>query len=50
MLYLPSGAMAPERIQGVFVDVMEVEKVVNHIKRTIDPAMLEDIYDNTIVD
>ena len=50
MLYAPSGSMWAERIQWVFVDVHEVESIVNHIKRTIDPAMLEDLYDNTIVD
>jgi len=50
MLYLPSGAMAPERIQGVFVDVNEVENIVHHIKRTIDPAMLEDLYDMSIIE
>ena len=42
--------MAGERIQGVFVDVVEVERVVNHIKRTIDPAMLEDLYDKSIIE
>jgi DNA segregation ATPase FtsK/SpoIIIE, S-DNA-T family len=50
MLYFPTGAMASTRIQGVLVETDEVERVVNHIKRTIDPAMLEDIYDPTIVD
>ena len=50
MLYSPSGSMAPERIQGVFVSTEEVESVVNFIKRTIDPAMLEDIYDVSIVE
>lgn len=50
LLYSPTGSSAPERIQGVYVSVEEVEGVVNHIKRTIDPAMLEDIYDASIVD
>ncbi|MBP9812626.1 hypothetical protein KBC86_04540, partial [Candidatus Gracilibacteria bacterium] len=50
MLYFPTGAMASTRLQGVLVETDEVERVVNHIKRTIDPAMLEEIYDNTIVD
>jgi DNA segregation ATPase FtsK/SpoIIIE, S-DNA-T family len=50
MLYFPTGAMASTRIQWVYVETDEVERVVNHIKRTIDPAMLEDIYDPTIVD
>ncbi len=42
--------MAPERIQGVYVSTEEVESVVAHIKRTIDPEMLEDIYDTSIVE
>lgn len=50
LLYSPTGSSAPERIQGVYVGIDEVEAVVNHIKRTIDPAMLEDIYDASIVD
>lgn len=50
MLYFPTGAMATTRVQWVLVETDEVERVVNHIKRTIDPAMLEDIYDKTIVE
>ena len=50
MLYFPTGAMASTRLQWVLVETDEVERVVNHIKRTIDPAMLEDIYDRSIVD
>ena len=50
MLYYPSGAAEAERVQGVFVDTHEVERVVNHIKRTIDPAMLAKIQDPTIVE
>lgn len=50
MLYFPTGAMATTRLQGVLVETDEVERVVNHIKRTIDPAMLEDIYDASIVE
>lgn len=50
MLYFPTGAMATNRLQGVLVETDEVERVVNHIKRTIDPAMLEDIYDRTITE
>lgn len=50
MLYFPTGAMATTRLQWVLVETDEVERVVNHIKRTIDPAMLEDIYDSSIVD
>ena len=50
MLYFPTGAMTSTRIQWVLIETDEVERVVNHIKRTIDPAMLEDIYDSSIVD
>ncbi len=50
MLYFPTGAMATNRLQWVLVETEEVERVVNHIKRTIDPAMLEDIYDRSIVE
>lgn len=50
MLYSPSGSVDAERMQWVYVETDEVESVVNHIKRTIDPAMLEDIYDKSIVE
>ncbi len=50
MLYSPSGSPAPERIQGVLVTTEETEGVVNHIRRTIDPAMLEELYDASIVE
>ncbi|EKD29893.1 MAG: hypothetical protein ACD_78C00224G0002, partial [uncultured bacterium (gcode 4)] len=50
LLYSPVGSSGPERIQGVYVSTEEVEAVVNHIKRTIDPSMLEDIYDASIVE
>lgn len=50
MLYFPTGAMATNRLQWVLVETDEVERVVAHIKRTIDPAMLEEIYDSSIVD
>ena len=42
--------MSAERVQWVFVDVQEVESIVHHIKRTIDPSMLDDLYDQSIVD
>ena len=34
----------------MYVSTEEVEAVVNHVKRTIDPSMLEDIYDASIVE
>lgn len=49
MLYSPIWS-EPERIQGVYVETDEVEAVINHIKRTIDPNMLEDIYDSSITE
>jgi len=49
MLYYPTWAMSSERVQWVYVDTDEVESVVNEIKRTIDPSMLESIYDSSIV-
>ncbi len=50
MLYFPTGAMSTTRLQWVLVETDEIERVVNHIKRTIDPAMLEEIYDASIVE
>jgi len=47
MLYSPIGS-EPERIQWVFVETDEVESIINHIKRTIDPSMLADLYDDAI--
>ncbi|MBS9783783.1 DNA translocase FtsK [Candidatus Gracilibacteria bacterium] len=48
MLYSPTGSMSPTRVQGMFVDTDEIESVVNHIKRTIDPEMLKEIQDESI--
>jgi S-DNA-T family DNA segregation ATPase FtsK/SpoIIIE len=50
MLYFPTGAMASTRLQWVLVETEEVERVVRHIRLAIDPAMLEEIYDRSIVD
>jgi S-DNA-T family DNA segregation ATPase FtsK/SpoIIIE len=50
MLYYPTGAMEPERIQGVFVETHEIESVVNEIKMTIDPDMLKNMQDSEIAD
>ncbi|EKE30145.1 MAG: cell division FtsK/SpoIIIE [uncultured bacterium (gcode 4)] len=47
MLYSPIWS-EPERIQWVLVETDEVESVINHIKRTIDPRMLEDLYNEEI--
>lgn len=50
MLYSPSGTTDPIRVQGVLAETEEVEAVVNQIKRTIDPRMLEDMYDMEILE
>lgn len=50
MLYFPTGAVAAERVQWVLVETDEVESVVNHAKLTIDPNMVENLYDKTIAD
>ncbi|MFK7780040.1 MAG: DNA translocase FtsK [Candidatus Gracilibacteria bacterium] len=43
MLYYPTGAIEPERVQGVFVETNEVEAVVNKLKLTIDPDMIDNL-------
>jgi len=49
MLFSPIWS-APERIQWVLVETEEIESIVNQIKRTIDPNMLADMYDNSITE
>nr|MDD3719826.1 DNA translocase FtsK [Candidatus Gracilibacteria bacterium] len=49
MLYSPTGTIEPERVQGVFVDTDEIEAVVNQIKLTVDPDVIENMYDPNIV-
>ena len=48
MLYYPTGAMEPERMQWVFVETHEIEAVVNEIKLTVDPDMLKNMQDPEI--
>lgn len=43
MLYYPTGAMEPARVQWVLVDTHEVEAIVNQLKLTIDPDMLNNL-------
>jgi len=50
MLYYPTWAMWLERIQWLLVETDEVEAVINHIKRTIDPDMLEELYDKSVTE
>ncbi|MCD5385317.1 DNA translocase FtsK [Candidatus Gracilibacteria bacterium] len=43
MLYYPTGTMSPERVQGVLVETDEVEAVVNKLKLTVDPDMINNL-------
>ncbi len=43
MLYSPTGTIEPERVQWVFVETNEVEAVVNKLKLTIDPDMINNL-------
>lgn len=45
MLFYPSGAPKPVRIQGAFISDKEVENIVKFIKREGDP-----VYDERIID
>lgn len=49
MLYFPTGVLEPERVQWVFVETHEVEAVINKLKLTIDPDMLNNLQDDAIV-
>ena len=49
MLYNPTWTMSPERVQWVFVETHEVESVVNQLKLTIDPDMLKNLQDDSII-
>ena len=49
MLYYPTGNMLPERVQWVLVEVNEVEAVVNQIKLTVDPDVLQNLQIDEIV-
>lgn len=43
MLYYPTWAIEPERVQWVLVETHEVEAVVNKLKLTIDPDMINNL-------
>ena len=43
MLYLPSGASKPMRVQGVFVSEPEVNNIVGFIKKQALPEYVNDI-------
>ena len=49
MLYYPTWANEPERVQWVLVETHEVEAVVNKLKLTIDPEMLKNMQISEIV-
>ncbi len=50
MLYSPTWVLEPERIQWVYVETDEIEAVVNQIKLTVDPDLIENLYDPNIAD
>ena len=50
MLYYPTWSIGPERVQWVLVETFEVEAVVNKLKLTIDPDMIKNMQDPSIVD
>ncbi len=43
MLFYPSGAMKPQRVQGAFVSDSEVEKIVTFLKNNGGPTYSEDV-------
>lgn len=49
MLYAPTWVLEPERVQWVLVETDEVEAIVNELKLTIDPDMINNLYDDSIV-
>lgn len=50
MLYYPTWALDPERVQWVLVETHEVEAVVNKLKLTVDPDMINNLQIPEIVD
>lgn len=48
MLYSPTGSLEPIRVQWVLVETHEVEAIVNQLKLTIDPNMINNLYDMSI--
>ena len=43
MLYYPTWLTSPERVQWVLVETNEVEAVVNKLKLTVDPEMINNL-------
>ncbi len=49
MLYLPTWVLEPVRVQWVLVETPEIEDIVNELKLTVDPDMINNLYDDSIV-
>lgn len=49
MLYSPTWVLEPVRVQWVLVETSEVEAIVNELKLTVDPDMINNLYDESIV-
>lgn len=49
MLYSPTWILEPLRVQWVLVETSEVEAIVNELKLTIDPDMINNLYDDNII-
>lgn len=49
MLYAPTWVLEPQRVQWVLVETREVENIVNQLKLTVDPNMIDNLYDDSIV-
>ena len=43
MLYYPTWTVEAERVQWVFVETDEIEAIVNQLKLTVDPDMLQNL-------
>ncbi len=50
MLYYPTWNLEPERVQWVLVETHEVESVVNKLKLTVDPDMIDNLQIPEIAD
>lgn len=50
MLYAPAGVSDPDRIQGFYVSVEEIEKIVKHIKDQAKDLLPDELYDMSIIE
>ncbi len=46
MLYFPVGETKPLRVQGTFISEEEIEKIVEHIKSTVDVSYSDEIIES----